>query len=127
MGAGPYRLIGGEAGIFAKRKKTPNFLVGGAPAREMYPATLVLQVPKVDSIIYRLYRNVQATVFALQAGRLGFIDWTVPPDQVAPITGDPNIGLKSSGGSWFLFRCFNFDRLPFGLLNAAGGRKQPGN
>src|SRR2546430_13317435 len=127
MGAGPYRLIGGEAGIFAKRKKTPNFLVGGAPAREMYPATLVLQVPKVDSIIYRLYRNVQATVFALQAGTLDFIDWTVPPDQVAPITGDPNIGLKSSADAGFFYQSFNFDRLPFGYLNPAEGSNTPGN
>src|SRR2546430_8230570 len=40
-------------------KKNPTFFIAYAPARQNYPATLVLQVPKVDSIIYRLYRHLQ--------------------------------------------------------------------
>src|SRR5207245_9920372 len=94
--AASYKFVQWEAGNFVKLDKNPTYFIADAPVRAKYPATLVLQVPKVDSIIYRLYRNVQATVFALQAGTLDFIDWTVPPDQVAPITGVPNIGLQSS-------------------------------
>src|SRR5437867_4319045 len=127
IGAGSYKFVHWEAGNFVKLDKNPNYFIADATVRAKYPATLVLQVPKVDSIIYRLYRNVQATVFALQAGTLDFIDWTVPPDQVAPITGDPNIGLKSSADAGFFYQSFNFDRLPFGYLNPAEGSNTPGN
>src|SRR2546425_3001212 len=127
IGAGSYKFVHWEAGNFVKLDKNPNYFIADATVRAKYPANLVLQVPKVDSIIYRLYRNVQATVFALQAGTLDFIDWTVPPDQVAPITGDPNIGLKSSADAGFFYQSFNFDRLPFGYLNPAEGSNTPGN
>src|SRR5436309_3310235 len=127
IGAGSYKFVHWEAGNFVKLDKNPNYFIADATVRAKYPANLVLQVPKVDSIIYRLYRNVQATVFALQAGTLDFIDWTVPPDQVAPITGDPNIGLKSSADAGFFYQSFNFDRLPFGYLNPAEGSNTPSN
>src|SRR3989449_578511 len=127
IGAGSYKFVHWEAGNFVKLDKNPLYFTADATVRAKYPANLVLQVPKVDSIIYRLYRNVQATVFALQAGTLDFIDWTVPPDQVAPITGDPNIGLKSSADAGFFYQSFNFDRLPFGYLNPAEGSNTPGN
>src|SRR3989441_3102457 len=126
IGAGSYKFVHWEAGNFVKLDKNPNYFI---PDRSVAAKTLDfgLRVPKVDSIIYRLYRNVQATVFALQAGTLDFIDWTVPPDQVAPISGDPNIGLKSSADAGFFYQSFNFDRLPFGYLNPAEGSNTPGN
>src|SRR5213594_2941287 len=127
IGAGSYKFVHWEAGNFVKLDKNPNYFIADATVRAKYPATLVLQEPKVDSIIYRLYRNVQATVFALQAGTLDFIDWTVPPDQVAPITGDPNIGLKSSADAGFFYQSFNFERLPFGYINPAQGSNAPNN
>src|SRR5439155_225194 len=101
--------------------KNPDYFIPDTSVRAKYPASLVLRVPKVDEIVYRLYRNVQATVYALQAGALDFIDWTVPTDQVGPIAGDPNIGLKSSADAGFFYQSFNFDRLPFGYLNPALG------
>src|SRR3989475_771752 len=110
-----------------KLERNLDYFTADATVRAKYPTNLALRVPKVDSIIYRLYRNVQATVFALQAGTLDFIDWTVPPDQVAPITGDPNIGLKSSADAGVFYQSFNFDRLPFGYLNPAEGSNTPGN
>jgi ABC-type transport system substrate-binding protein len=127
IGAGSYKFVHWEAGNFVRLDKNPNYFIPDATVRAKYPSTLDLRVPKVDSIIYRLYRNVQATVFALQAGTLDFIDWTVPPDQVAPIAGDPNIGLKSSADAGFFYQSFNFDRLPFGYLNPAEGSNTPGN
>src|SRR5213594_613634 len=127
IGAGSYKFVHWEAGNFVKLDRNLDYFTADATVRAKYPTNLDLRVPKVDSIIYRLYRNVQATVFALQAGTLDFIDWTVPPDQVAPITGDPNIGLKSSADAGFFYQSFNFDRLPFGYLNPAEGSNTPGN
>jgi len=126
IGAGSYKFVHWEVGNFVRLDKNPDYFV---PDRSVAAKTLDfgLRVPKVDSIIYRLYRNVQATVFALQAGSLDFIDWTVPPDQVAPITGDPNIGLKSSADAGFFYQSFNFERLPFGYLNPAQGNNAPNN
>src|SRR2546426_922295 len=127
IGAGSYKFVHWEAGNFVKLDRNLDYFTADATVRAKYPTNLDLRVPKVDSIIYRLYRNVQATVFALQAGTLDFIDWTVPPDQVAPITGDPNIGLKSSADAGFFYQSFNFDRLSFGYLNPAEGSNTPGN
>src|SRR5207245_5001 len=118
IGAGAYKFVHWEAGNFVRLDKNPYYFI---PDSSVAAKTLQfgLRVPKVDSIVYRLYRNVQATVFALQAGTLDFIDWAVPPDQVAPITADPNIGLKSSADAGFFYQSFNFQRLPFGYINPA--------
>src|SRR5881628_1450688 len=126
IGAGSYKFVHWEAGNFVKLDKNPDYFI---PNSSVAAKTLQfgLRVPKVDSIVYRLYRNVQATVFALQAGTLDFIDWAVPPDQVAPITADPNIGLKSSAGAGFFYQSFNFERLPFGYINPAQGSNAPNN
>src|SRR5467141_150397 len=126
IGAGPYKFVHWEAGNFVRLDKNPDYFI---PNRTVAAKTLDfgLQVPKVDSIIYRLYRNVQATVFALQAGQIDFIDWAVPPEFVAPITADPNIGLKSSADAGFFYQSFNFQRLPFGYTNPALGSNAPGN
>src|SRR5437867_1293179 len=121
IGAGSYKFVTWVAGNYVRLDKNPDYFIPDTSVRAKYPASLVLRVPKVDEIVYRLYRNVQATVYALQAGALDFIDWTVPPDQVGPIAGDPNIGLKSSADAGFFYQSFNFDRLPFGYLNPALG------
>ena len=126
IGAGAYRFVHWESGNFVRLDKNPDYFV---PDASVAAKTLQfgLRVPKIDSIIYRLYRNVQATVFALQAGTIDFIDWAVPPEFVAPITSDPNVGLKSSADAGFFYQSFNFDRLPFGYLNPAEGSNTPGN
>jgi len=121
IGAGSYKFVTWVSGNYVRLDKNPDYFIPDTSVRAKYPASLVLRVPKVDEIVYRLYRNVQATVYALQAGALDFIDWTVPPDQVGPIAGDPNIGLKSSADAGFFYQSFNFDRLPFGYLNPALG------
>src|SRR5437867_5706109 len=121
IGAGSYKFVTWVAGNYVRLDKNPDYFIPETSVRAKYPTSLVLRVPKVDEIVYRLYRNVQATVYALQAGALDFIDWTVPPDQVGPIAGDPNIGLKSSADAGFFYQSFNFDRLPFGYLNPALG------
>src|SRR5467141_4016190 len=126
IGAGSYKFVHWEAWTFVRLDKNPDYFI---PDASVAAKTLAfgLQVPKVDSIIYRLYRNVQATVFALQAGQIDFIDWAVPPEFVAPITADPNIGLKSSADAGFFYQSFNFQRLPFGYTNPALGSNAPGN
>src|SRR5207245_1843614 len=48
-------------------------------------------------------------------------------DQDAPITADPNIGLKSSADAGFFYQSFNFERLPFGYINPAQGSNAPNN
>jgi len=126
IGAGSYKFVHWESGNFVRLDKNPDYFI---PDASVAAKTLAfgLRVPKVDSIIYRLYRNVQATVFALQAGQIDFIDWAVPPEFVAPITADPNVGLKSSADAGFFYQSFNFQKLPFGYTNPALGSNAPGN
>src|SRR5213594_3178112 len=127
IGAGSYKFVHWEAGNFVKLDKNPNYFIADATVRAKYPATLVLQVPQVDAIVFRLIRHPQASVFALQAGTLDSAGMVVVPTRVDPITGDPNIGLKSSADAGFFYQSFNFDRLPFGYLNPAEGSNTPGN
>src|SRR5256885_2083037 len=127
IGAGAYKFVHWEAGNFVRLDKNPYYFI---PDSSVAAKTLQfgLRVPKVDSIVYRLYRNVQATVFALQAGTLDFIDWAVPPDQVAPITADPNIGLKSNAAADSFYGAQGYGVDPPGacLPDGTGCRSLPG-
>src|SRR3989442_3255887 len=106
IGAGAYKFVHWEAGNFVRLDKNPYYFI---PDSSVAAKTLQfgLRVPKVDSIVYRLYRNVQATVFALQAGTLDFIALAVPPEQVCPVTTVPDIRLQSSSEAGFFYQTFN--------------------
>src|SRR5439155_6053048 len=62
IGAGSYKFVTWVPGNYVRLDKNPGYFVPDASVRAKYPTSLHLRVPAVDEIVYRLYRNVQATV-----------------------------------------------------------------
>jgi len=126
IGAGPFRFVTWEAGSFVRLEVNPDYFI---PDASVAQATLDvgLRVPAMDAIVYRLYRNVQASIFALQAGDIDFTDWNVPPEFVAPLLADPNVGLKTSADAGFFYMSYNFRKLPFGYADPSVGSNNPAN
>ncbi len=126
IGSGSFKFTTWVSGSFARVDKNPDYFI---PSPEVAQATITagLRQPRLDAMVYRLYKNVQASIFALQAGTIDFTDWNVPPDFVGPLLSDPNVGLKTSADAGFFYLTFNFRRLPFGYQNPSEGSNVPGN
>jgi len=126
VGSGPYRFATWQPGILARIEKNLDyFLPDASVAQAAYQAGL--RMPALDAVNYRLYRNVQAAVFALQVGDVHFLDSYVPPEFVPILLADPTLAVKSSAEKGFAYLGFNLRRLPFGYTNPAEGSDVPGN
>ena len=126
IGAGPFKFGTWQPGVIARVEKNPNYFIPD-PSVGQKTIAAGLRVPALDAMVYRLYRNIQAGIFALQAGEVDFADWFVPPEFVGPLLADPNIGIKTSADTGYFYINFNFRRLPFGYTNPAQGSDSPGN
>lgn len=126
IGTGPFKFATWVAGQFARLDKNPDYFI---PDPSIGAATIQagLRVPAMDAIVYRLYKNTQAGIFALQAGDVDFNDWYAPADYVAPLLADPNVGLLTSADAGFFFISFNLRRLPFGYTDPPQGSNLLGN
>jgi ABC-type transport system substrate-binding protein len=123
VGIGPFMFETWEPGVIARIVKNPNYFVPDT----VYRGETLLRVPALDAMVFRLYRNVQAGVFALQNGEIDFTDWFVPPEFVGPLLADPNIGLKTSADAGYFYMGYNLRRLPYGYTDPAAGENVPGN
>jgi ABC-type transport system substrate-binding protein len=123
IGSGPFRFDTWEPGVIARVVKNPDYFTSS------WQATLDagIRVPKLDAMVYRLFRNVQAGIFALQAGTVDFLDWFVPPTFVGPLLADPNVGIITSADIGFFYVSYNFRLLPFGYADPAIGSDDPAN
>ncbi|MEE9174223.1 MAG: ABC transporter substrate-binding protein [Thermoplasmata archaeon] len=123
IGTGAFRFDTWLPGRVARIEKNPDYFVPN------YEATLAagLRVPALDAITYRLFRNVQAGVFALQSGDVDFLDWFVPPEFVGPLLSDPNVGVITSADAGYFYIGYNMRRLPFGYIDPVQGSNLQGN
>ncbi|MFQ5907310.1 MAG: ABC transporter substrate-binding protein [Thermoplasmata archaeon] len=123
IGTGPFRFVTWSPGQVARIERNDDYFVPN------YQATLDagLRVPALDAIVYRLFRNVQAGVFALQAGEVDFLDWFVPPEFVGPLLSDPNVGIITSADAGYFYINHNMRRLPMGYADPLQGSDLPGN
>ena len=126
IGIGPFKFVTWAAGQFSRLDKNPDYFL---PDPSVAQATLDagLRVPALDSIVYRLYKNTQAGIFALQGGDVDFNDWYAPAEYVAPLLADPNVGLLTSADAGFYYISYNMRRLPFGYQDPAKGSADPAN
>jgi len=122
-GIGPFKFAQWVPGQIARIDKNPNYFVPDT----VYRKETLLRVPAIDTMVYRLYRNVQAGVFALQNGEIDFTDWFVPPEFVGPLLADPNVGLKTSADAGYFYMGYNLRRLPMGYTDPASGSNLIGN
>lgn len=62
--------------------------------------------PKVDEIVFRVFRNPDALVEALKSGEIDFAD-NLPPDLFSSLKTVPNIGVNAASAPSFDYIAFN--------------------
>ncbi len=127
IGIGEYIFDTWDPGVIARVERNPDVWQPTDPLIRQTAVNAGHRVPALDAIVYRLFRNVQAGIFALQSGEVDFLDWFVPPEFVPPLIADPNVGIITSADAGFFYISFNFRRLPFGYTDPALGSNVPGN
>ncbi len=70
--------------------------------------------PKIDEIVFKIYRTTQLGVLALQSGDIDLYLWNLPPEFVPPLLNNPVIGLATSADLLPVAVEFNMRRQPFG-------------
>jgi ABC-type transport system substrate-binding protein len=70
--------------------------------------------PYIDGMLFKIYKTAQAAVFALQAGEIDVVSWSVPPEFVGGLIVDPNVGIESTAEKGFFYLSYNMRRSPFG-------------
>lgn len=126
IGTGPFKFVTWAPGQFSRLDRNPDYFIPKASVGQV-TINAGLRAPRIDSIVYRLYKNTQAGIFALQGGDVDFNDWYAPAEYVAPLLADPNVGLLTSADAGFFYVAYNMRRLPFGYENPSEGSNTPGN
>ncbi|MFQ6129018.1 MAG: ABC transporter substrate-binding protein, partial [Thermoplasmata archaeon] len=70
--------------------------------------------PYIDGMLFKIYKTPQAAVFALQAGEIDVVSWSVPPEFVSDLIPDPNVGIKTTAEKGFFYLAYNMRMSPFG-------------
>ena len=101
IGSGHFRFGTWSFGSFARVDANPDYAFGR---------------PKIDSILFKIYRTTQLAVLALQSGEIAFLLNTVPVEFIPDLRNDPNIGLVMAPALHPASLVFNMRRQPFGYL-----------
>jgi ABC-type transport system substrate-binding protein len=70
--------------------------------------------PTIDGMLFKIYKTAQAAVFALQAGEIDVVSWSVPPEFVQPLIEDPNVDIYQTAEKGFFYMAYNMRKSPFG-------------
>ena len=73
--------------------------------------------PYIDGMLFLIYKTAQAAVFALQAGEIEVVSWSVPPAFIGGLLVDPNVGIESNAEKGFFYLSYNMRKSPFGYPN----------
>ncbi len=99
IGSGHFRFAAWSPGAFARLDANLDYAFGR---------------PKVDSIVFKIYRSTQLGVLALQSGEVDFLFYGLPPEFIPDLEGDPHIGIVSAPSLYPASMIFNARRIPFG-------------
>ncbi|MFQ6106272.1 MAG: ABC transporter substrate-binding protein [Thermoplasmata archaeon] len=88
--------------------------VSGKCAGEFYK---YMHKPYIEGMLFKIYKTAQAAVFALQAGEIDVVSWSVPPEFVGGLLVDPNIGIFNTAEKGFFYLSYNMRMSPFGYPN----------
>ncbi|MCJ2512756.1 MAG: ABC transporter substrate-binding protein, partial [Candidatus Thermoplasmatota archaeon] len=70
--------------------------------------------PYIDGMLFKIYKTLQAAVFALQAGEIDHVGWSILPEFVGNLLADPNVDVEIAAASSFAYLSYNMRRSPFG-------------
>ena len=70
--------------------------------------------PYIGGMLFKIYKTAQAAVFALQAGEIEVVSWSVPPEFVGGLLIDPNVGIYNTAEKGFFYLSYNMRKSPFG-------------
>jgi ABC-type transport system substrate-binding protein len=70
--------------------------------------------PIVEDMLFKIYKTAQASVFALQAGEIDIVSWSVPPEFVGGLQADPTVGISITAERGFTYLGYNMRKSPFG-------------
>ncbi|MCJ2564235.1 MAG: ABC transporter substrate-binding protein [Candidatus Thermoplasmatota archaeon] len=70
--------------------------------------------PYIDGMLFKIYKTAQAAVFALQAGEIDVVSWSVPPEFVGELIRDPNVEITATAEKGFFYLSYNMRISPFG-------------
>jgi len=73
--------------------------------------------PYIGGMLFKIYKTAQAAVFALRAGEIDVVSWSVPPEFVGGLLIDPNIGIFNTAEKGFFYISYNMRKSPFGYPN----------
>ncbi|MFQ5910503.1 MAG: ABC transporter substrate-binding protein, partial [Thermoplasmata archaeon] len=73
--------------------------------------------PIIDGMLFKIYKTAQAAVFALQAGEIDVVSWSVPPEFVGDLLEHPDVAIKTTAEKGFFYLAYNMRKSPFGYPN----------
>ncbi|MFQ6106290.1 MAG: ABC transporter substrate-binding protein [Thermoplasmata archaeon] len=121
IGTGPFKFTEWNQGVSVRIDKYWDYKadvlactkdpVSGKCAGEFYK---YMHKPYIDGMVFKIYKTAQAAVFALQAGEIDVVSWSVPPEFVNPLIEDPDVEIKTTAEKGFFYLAYNMRKSPFG-------------
>ncbi|MCJ2556760.1 MAG: ABC transporter substrate-binding protein [Candidatus Thermoplasmatota archaeon] len=73
--------------------------------------------PIIEGMLFKIYKTAQASIFALQAGEIDLVSWSVPPEFLPNLQIDPTVGISITAERGFTYLGYNMRMSPFGYLD----------
>ncbi|MFQ6129047.1 MAG: ABC transporter substrate-binding protein [Thermoplasmata archaeon] len=110
IGTGPFKFDIWDPGVYVRLTKYDDFYADALDRN----GSKYMHQPHIDGIVFKIYKTAQAAVYALQAGEIDVISWSVPPEFISDLLRDPNIEVSMSMGHEFAYLAYHMRRSPFG-------------
>ena len=111
VSSGPFVLNNWKAGDSLFLERNTHFFGKGQ--------TIGGQVlgPHIDGILFKIFRNSEAAVFALKNNRIDMFWWSIAPEHLKGLLKDENIELYLNERSALHYLGFNVRKRPFSDIN----------
>lgn len=119
VGTGPFKFASWEPGVTVRIEKFWDYkadvlactMAASGCDGDFYS---YMHQPYIDGMLFKIYKTAQAAVFALQAGEIDVVSWSVPPEFVNDLLQDPNVAIKTTAEKGFFYLAYNMRISPFG-------------
>ena len=111
VGTGPFHVVDWQPGSRIVIERNDNYW-GKGLAISWAGRTWTPFPRNVTRIVFKIYPNTGAALYALKTGAVHFIDWSVPPGYYNQLRTDPNIGSQVVDDQGFFYLAFNMRKAP---------------